>query len=189
MKQSLLRTLAFCLATIGLIGCNSTPDIEQIPRELKLLTTVSNTSGSFNPDKQDLFSWQSPVELYSEEQNPGSAQVELVTQELNQQLKQKGYALIDNKHLSHYLLQAVIVYGNSLHDDKLKRIYGIEANLGSAQDDYQRGSLLLAISKPSGHIVWRGAVQVFTDPTLPADIRQQRLSLAIASMLSNLPAI
>ncbi|MGK0441537.1 MAG: hypothetical protein ACJA0N_001336 [Pseudohongiellaceae bacterium] len=177
-----------CLSIV-ISGCQQTTDFNQLPRELKIHTTVSNTSGNFHPSKSDNFHWLEPIQLYPASLEHVNSQIPLITHELNQQLQHKGYQLSNMAQASRFYLRGAIVYGNELHDKKLQQIFGIEPGLGSDDDNYPRGSLLLAITKPSGLTVWRGAMQIFAEPTLADEIKKQRISLAIASMLSNLPNI
>lgn len=162
--------------------------MNQLPDKLQQHTTVSNAMGYFHPSQQDVFTWQGPITLYQTQQAQQlSTQLPLVTTELNRQLRGKGFQVVNNAYNPNYLLQAAVVYGNELHDENLREIYGVEARLGSDLDNYQRGSLFLVINKPGGRPVWRGAVQIFAEPSLPLAVRQQRIQHAILSMLSNLP--
>ena len=184
--KHLLAILSLCLFVTA---CQHSNDISQLPRALKIHATVSNSIGNFQPDVDDRFYWPKAIELHPAEQQQAQTQIAMVIRELNQQLQQKGYTLSDSPYDSRYYLQGAIVYGNKIRDPQLQQLFGMEAGLGNNEQDYQRGSLLLAITNPSGLPIWRGAVQIFTEQNLPTEIKKQRLSLALSSMLSNLPNI
>ena len=59
-----------------------------------------------------------------------------------------------------------------------------------ASSDHERGTVLVAIApKGTNDIVWRGALQVFTDPGMtPLAEREERMRWGAANLLSGIPA-
>lgn len=185
-----LKPFAFALPLIGLLSaCQNTTTTPALPLERHTITTVSNTSSYFRPRSSDVFSWQGDIQVINAgSDSPAHQPIKLIRQELEQQLLHKGYQVVSNQQASNYYLQGVVTYKLPNQDVKLQQNYGIDAGLGSDNNSQQRGSLLLIIASPSGRTAWRGEVQIYNDPSLTAELRKQRLTAAIQSMLATLPA-
>ncbi len=71
----------------------------------------------------------------------------------------------------------------------MERVFRLYPSLAKPARGYGRGTILVAIA-PVGtqDIVWRGALEVFTDPEkMPVAERDQRLQWAAGQLLRSIP--
>ncbi len=166
-------------------------ELEQLPAELRQFTSVTVKDPKFNPGRPTIVSWSENLRIYHEESTKlEPARVKRVEDELNSQLSSKGYQVAQDSKETRYYLHAIAAIGGDEKQESLGRIVGLSAGLGGHQVQLDRGSLaLIIIDKNTRQMMWRSKVQIFTEKSLPANIRNERLRMAVAELLSELPTL
>lgn len=165
--------------------------MEQLPAELRQFTSLSVKDPKFNPSRPTIVSWSESLRIYHDKNTKlEPAKVIQIEDELNSQLTSKGYQIAKDSKETRYYLQAMAALGDQTKQDSLGRIIGLSAGLGSHKIQLDMGSLALVIvDKNTQQMMWRSKVQIFTERSLPDNIRNERLRMAVEELLSELPAI
>lgn len=166
-------------------------EMEQLPVELRQFTSVTVKDPKFNPIRPTIVSWSESLRIYHDESTKlEPARVIQVEDELNSQLTRKGYQIAKDSKETRYYLQAMVALGNQAKQDSLGRIIGLSAGLGGHKIQLDMGSLALVIvDKNTQQMLWRSKVQIFTERSLPDNIRNERLRMAVTELLSELPTL
>ncbi len=184
--------LIFCL------GCSHRTGGKQYPAEFGSSSTVAVSQPDFKPRRDELLNWFSEVIWVGEsvlDQEKLRALKQFVKQELEQQLKAKGYRVseVDKNTLytqAHYQIVAMIVQGEISDKPEVASLVKLYPGLSEQSRTAKKGTLIFAIV-PTGtkKAAWRGAIQVFTAKPgeLPIEVRRARLSAAVANLIRSVP--
>ena len=88
-----------------------------------------------------------------------------------------------------YDVLAVALLGELTDQEEIGEIFRLYPSLTANSGGYTKGNILLAIA-PAGTkaIVWRCALELFSDPGMQAvEVRQQRMKWAAQQLLSSIP--
>lgn len=166
-------------------------ELEQLPAELKRFTSITVKDPNFLPVNPTTVSWKSNLIIYHDESfKLESDRILRVENELTLQLARKGYQIKDDSENTQFYLQAIASLDENGSADSLGNTVGLSTGLGGHQVLLDTGALALVIvDKRNSQLMWRSKVQIFTDNSLPINIRNERLRMAVTELLSELPEI
>ena len=189
--KQLTRTIALLGVSLVFIGCQTGPEPIDLPKDLRVSSVVSTSARTFDPQTGSTVRWRGDIAVNAPEGTPSDPdQVAYIHDQVEAQLKAKGYQLVGPEAPADFLLQGLIVLGNELNEKQLREVLGFEPGLVASGTQHVKGSLLLMLLDPkTNETQWRSAVQIFVEQQLPEDIRQQRIRFGVASLLHPLPRL
>jgi hypothetical protein len=166
-------------------------EIENLPLRLRQFTSVTVKAPNFNPKKNTTLNWKTGLDVH--QSGTGPLPQDLITfidSQLSIHLQEKGYRIVPENAESPYFIQAIAALGGQPDDETMVKTIGLSPGLGGHSVYLDTGSLaLLFVDKSNNEIVWRAKVQVFTDQSLSGAVRKERMKMAIAELLSELPNV
>ncbi|MEH6468852.1 MAG: hypothetical protein V7725_04475 [Porticoccus sp.] len=191
----MIRTLQLVVLVLwGLSGCMSSAPSEpeqSYAKKLRSSSSVVVSKPGFYLPKGEPVGWYSDV-VWVDPQKILSNKPSLpnhLRSEVQRQMSNKGHMFI-NTNSAEYVMLAAIILGDisTSESERLNKFFNIDPALNKASEDYEVGTLLLAIGKREGHrALWRGAVQVFVGEEIPESVGRQRLEQYIGTLLASVP--
>jgi hypothetical protein len=178
--------LALILAML-LAACTSPPAAQ--PDPLRQASAVSVTMPGFVTSPQSTLRWHSELKWVDDPQEQYKRRARVLQEALQHEFEQKGYHFVGAGEAATYDVLAVALLGQLQDQKELERVFRLYPSLAKPARGYGRGTILVAIA-PAGtqDIVWRGALEVFTNPDkMPVAERDQRLQWAAGQLLRNIP--
>lgn len=174
------------LALATLVACSTEPARTGDP--LTQSSAVSVSKPEFVTSADTTLSWRSELIWVDDPEGRFERRANSLQQALQQEFERKGYQFVAADDAPDYEVLAVALLGDPADHAELQALFRLYPALaGSGEQD--RGTVLVAIA-PAGtrDIVWRGALQVYTDPGMtPLAEREQRLRWGAANLLSSIP--
>ncbi len=178
--------LPLILATL-LAACTSPPTAK--PDPLRQASAVSVTMPGFVTSPQTTLRWQSDLKWVDDPQGQYKRRARVLQEALQREFERKGYHFVAAGEAATYDVLAVALLGQLQDQKELERVFRLYPSLAKPARGYGRGTILVAIA-PAGtaDIVWRGALEVFTNPDkMPVAERDQRLQWAAGQLLRSIP--
>lgn len=193
----MVRTLQLAVLILwGLSGCMSSapsePESEpSYAKKLRPSSSIVVSKPGFYLPKGEPIGWYSDVIWVDPNQilsNKPSLPSHLRS-EVQRQMSNKGHMFVSANSAEYVMLAAVILGDMSTSEsEKLNKFFNIDPALNKTSEDYDVGTLLLAIGKRGGHrALWRGVVQAFVGEEVPESVGQKRLEQYIGTLLASLP--
>jgi hypothetical protein len=102
-------------------------------------------------------------------------------------MEDKGWSLAGSGGVA-VELGYMVASDRELDDAELASTYGLSPGLSGANTRYGKGTLVVELRRPGTRMaLWRGSVQIIADPTLPKDVRRQRILNGVYSVLRSVP--
>jgi hypothetical protein len=186
--------LLFMLTSIALISACSHKQItnqQALPQQLRAVSSVSYKAPYFAPTADTVFAYNNGIQLIIEtEEAPVRANGEqLIEEALLNGLASKRYRVYRRMANANYYVNALLIMGETEHIKQQLLELGLAPQVGKAEAEYERGTLLVFITDDYKNIQWRGAVQIFSAPDTSNEIARQRINAAATTLFGTLPAI
>ena len=178
--------LPLILAT--LTACSSEPIRSSDP--LTQSSAVAVSKPAFVTNSDTTMSWRRDLVWVDDPDGRFERRARSLQVALQQELEHKGYQFLPQGAGADYEVLAVALLGDPGDHAELQAQVRLYPALASAAGDYEHGTVLVA-SAPGGSndIVWRGALQVFSDPGMtPVAERERRMRWGAANLLAGIPA-
>ncbi|CAA0120594.1 Uncharacterised protein [BD1-7 clade bacterium] len=192
MKQRLLAVFAI----LTLAACSSQPQQSNqtaqqlLPAALTNYTVIVMDNGVISLEPGMKFAWKDPMAVVGVPESEEQAVSKRMQETIEKEIESHGYGFTDNLSQAPYSLVSVAILDEATSDadlDDFTLAFGLDPGLPTPTAQYGKGSLVVGVFDTQfGSLVWRGAVQVFTDHTLPADVKQQRAANAVRALLKEL---
>jgi hypothetical protein len=143
----------------------------------------------FVTSPQTTLRWLSDLKWVDDPQGQYDRRARVLQEALQREFEHKGYHFVAAGEEATYDVLAVALLGQLQDQKELERIFRLYPSLAKPARGYGRGTILVAIA-PAGtaDIVWRGALEVFTNPDkMPVAERDQRLQWAAGQLLRSIP--
>lgn len=185
MTSRLALSLLLALA----LGACSSAGRPPEPHPLSQASAVSVTLPGFVTPPGTTLHWHSDLKWMDDPQGHYKRRAEVLQQALQREFERKGYRFVEHAQNPTYDVVAVALLGKLEEQEKLEQVFRLYPSLAKPVEGYGRGTILVAISPTdTGDIVWRGALEVFTDPGhQPVEQRYGRLEWAAAKLLGSIP--
>lgn len=183
-------TLLVLITLSGLIGCSSTPPTNAND-PLNQSSAVAVTLPGFVTGPDTTLHWHSDLVWADDPGGQLERRGRALQQALQDEFERKGYRFVQEAASATYDVVAVVMLGDVKSHSEILEVFRLYPALAQPVKGYEKGTVMVAIA-PEGtkDIVWRGALQVFTDPgMMPAEQRQQRLQWGARQVLGSIPFV
>jgi hypothetical protein len=177
LRQFLLGLFCIAFAT----ACTTQEVVEDKKASLSKVNALSISNQPLILTNETTFSWQKPVMLRGDEQTEFADKLPAIRKAIEQKFIREGYQFAPLTDESEYGLVAyVLVEGHDAAEsgkstEHKELLFGLDPGM-RAKGDYGMGTLLVGIKDAkTGALMWRGAAQILTDPSLTDDERKARL--------------
>ena len=116
---------------------------------------------------------------------------DVLQEALQDEFERKGFRWVETDEEATYDVLAVVVLGELKDHEEMQEFFRLYPALARPEKGYGLGTVLVAIaSAGTSDVVWRGALEVYTDPDkMPVAQRDQRLRWAAAKILESIPTL
>jgi hypothetical protein len=175
------------VTTATCVSCESPPrTADDLPEQLRdtALVTVGDMKQAV-PDG-GVYGWSPGLAaIYGDTPVSEAHLARLIQDAIRDRLAEKGYSIGDTN--TDLIVGYALVMENAVSDAAISQLSGLQPGLVGS-NSYEKGTLIIDITSASRRrSIWRGAVQANVDFDLPDDVRQERLSRAVAMLLAELP--
>jgi len=174
--------------TWSLAACVSDPQ-GPAPAPLSQSSAIATSTPEFITSPTTTLRWYSNLVWIDDPEGRYERRANMLQLALQAEFERKGYTFVDVVEHANYDVLAVAILGELAGQEELEQVFRMYPSLGGSAKGYKRGTVLVALA-PAGSkkIVWRGALEMFTDPSLqPIQIREQRMSWGAMQVLSSIP--
>jgi len=186
-----LRLVLLALLTLSVLtACSSKPPTPAND-PLNQSSAVAVTLPGFVTDATTTLHWHSDVIWADDATGQFKQRGRVLQNALQQEFERKGFRFAEDATSATYDVVAVVMLGDVESHTEILDVFRLYPALAQPAKGYGKGTVMVAIA-PEGtkDIVWRGALQVFTDTgMMPAAQRQQRLEWAAQQVLGSIPSV
>lgn len=182
----ILLTLAL-LTLLGACANNDRPDAQD---PLGQSSAVSVSMPEFVTAPGTTLRWRSDLIWVDDPEGRYERRADMLQAAIAREFELKGYRFVTAGTEATYDVLAVAVLGDLAGHEEVSEIFRLYPSLAASPSGYAKGNVLLAIA-PSGtrNIVWRGALEVFTDSGMQTlEQRQQRMNWGARQLLDSIPS-
>lgn len=186
-----LRLLLPLLALAYLSGCSNQPPGQPGSDPLQRSSAVSVAMPEFVTTDETILAWRSELIWVDDPQGRFQRRGKILQQSLQQEFERKGYQFAGAQDSPDYDVVAVVLLGELQDHAEIQEIFRLYPSLANPAAGYGKGTVMLAIA-PHGtsDIVWRGALEVFTDPSMqPVNAADERLGWISKKLLASIPQV
>lgn len=152
-------------------------------------SAVAVAMPEFITNENTTLRWRSHLIWVDDPEGRFERRADMLQQALQNEFVRKGYSFVGAGEPANYDVVAVAVLGAIEGYAELEETFRLYPSLSRGHSDYKRGSVLVALA-PAGttKIVWRGALEMFTDPGMvPIDVREKRMQWGSMQLLNSIP--
>lgn len=173
-----LKIIGFVIFILGLSSC--APEPKEVGNKRYTSSIVSVSDPGFHLKKGDKFAWFGPVEIIAKPDKSLSAQtVYHLKSRFEQDIRANGLLVVGSQSDADYLLDAVIILDHMLSKEELVARFDIAPSL-IGNSNFDEGTLVLRLLRSdSRRTLWRGAMEVFSDPNESDAEHRQRIDHAV----------
>lgn len=184
-------TAIFALSMAVTLAACSTARQPQEADPLSQASAVSVTLPGFVTGPGTTLHWHSDLKWMDDPEGRYQRRAQVLQQALQKEFERKGYRFVEHADNPTYDVVAVALLGELKEQEKLEEVFRLYPALAKPAEGYGRGTILVAIAPAdTGDIVWRGALEVFTDPgKQPVAQRYGRLEWAAVKLLASIPQL
>lgn len=180
----------FILATLSwaLAACVSDTPVQK-PNPMSQASAVAVAMPEFITNENTTLRWRSDLIWVDDPEGRFERRADMLQQILQNEFVRKGYRFVGTGEPANYDVVAVAVLGAIEGYEELEETFRLYPSLSKGDSGYKRGTVLVALA-PAGttKIVWRGALEMFTDPGMvPIDVREKRMQWGSTQLLSSIP--
>ena len=182
------RFFSTLMLTMLLAACNSITDTPRTD-PLYQASAVAVTMPGFITSPETTLRWYSDLRWMDDPTGQFKRRAAVLQQALQQEFERKGYQFLAMGEEATYDVLAIALMGQLQDREELDNFFRLYPTLAEPAKGYGRGTVLVAIA-PAGtrDIVWRGALEVFTNPEkMPVAERDQRMHWAAKKLLASIP--
>ena len=179
--------LAFFMSTT-LAACVSDTPVHT-PDPMSQSSAVSVAMPGFITSPTTVLRWHSDLIWIDDPEGRYERRAEMLQQALQDEFKRKGYSFVGPDEAANYDVLAVALLGEIQGHAEVEEVFRMYPSLSASSEGYKRGTILVALA-PAGTktVVWRGALEIFTDPGMQkVQLREQRMQWGAMQVLSSIP--
>jgi hypothetical protein len=187
------KSVAFRLFTAvalswAVAACTSEPTIHS-PDPFTRASAVAVAMPGFITSAETVLRWRSDLIWVDDPEGRYERRADMLQLALEDEFERKGYTFVGAGEPANYDVLAVALLGDIQGHEELEETFRMYPSLSSSSQGYKRGTVLVALA-PAGTkiVVWRGALEIFTDPGMEKiSIREQRMQWGARQVLSSIP--
>lgn len=186
LRHSLLMILFALLA-----ACSSALQKPSPPHPLEEASAVSVTLPGFVTAPGTTLHWHRELVWVDDPDGRFQRRANVLQRALEEEFERKGYRFVDDDESATYDVLAVAMLGQLEAHEEMQEFFRLYPALAKPAEGYRRGTILVAITAAgTSDVVWRGALEVYTDPDkMPLERREQRLYWAAGKLLESIPTL
>ena len=187
----ILRLLLMLVAMGWLTACSSQAPDPTAQDPMGRASAVSVTMPEFVTDADTTLGWRSDLIWVDDPEGRFERRGRVLQQALREEFERKGYRFLTSADQPDYDVLAVVLLGELKDHEEVQEVFRLYPSLAAPATGYSKGTVMVAIA-PHGtrNIVWRGALEVYTDPGMqPANARDERATWVAQQLLGSIPAI
>jgi len=176
-----------------ILGCTLSACVSETPtpapNPMAQSSSISVATPEFITSPDTVLRWYSDLIWIDDPEGRFERRADMLQASLQNEFARKGYTFVGKDEPANYDVLAVAILGDIAGHEKLEQIFRLYPSLNGAAGGYSRGTVLVALA-PAGtkNIVWRGALEIFTDPELqPISVRKQRMEWGAMQVLASIP--
>jgi hypothetical protein len=171
-----------------LSACGTTPAGGPVD-PLDQASAVSVTLPGFAPTTGTTLHWHRELVWADDPDGRFERRANILQRALEDEFGRKGYRFVEEDDAADFDVVAVAILGQLEDHDEIQEFFRLYPALAKPPGGYRRGTVLVAIATTgTSDIVWRGALEVYTDPgKMPVAQRDQRLRWAASKLLESIP--
>lgn len=177
------------LASLLIAGCSSSDTSTEESNAMRQSSAVSVAMPGFVTAPDTTLRWYSDLMWVDDPEGRYERRADMLQSILRGEFERKGYRFVAQGDDATYDVLAVALLGDLAGQTEIEEVFRLYPSLSGQTGGYDKGTVLVAIA-PAGtkEIVWRGALEVFTNPGMqPIEVRQQRMEWAAKQLLSSIP--
>lgn len=190
--DSLIALLAGSLAglLILLSACTTPPEVESAD-PLEQVTAIAVTLPGFDPAPGTALHWHRELVWVDDPKGRFEREADVLQQALQDEFERRGYRFEADDEAADFDVVAVAMLGAVEDHAEVQEFFRLYPALAEPAAGYGMGTVLVAITPAnSSKVVWRGALELYTDTGMvPAGQREQRLQWAAARLLESIPIL
>ena len=159
------------------------------PDPLSQSSAIATSTPEFITSPTTTLRWYSDLVWIDDPEGRYERRANMLQLALQNEFERKGYTFVGANEQANYDVLAVAILGELEGQEEVEQVFRMYPSLSSSSQGYSRGTVLVALA-PAGSkkIVWRGALEMFTDPGLQQiKVREQRMSWGAMQVLSSIP--
>ena len=183
-----IRLFLIAIFCWTLAACVSDTPIQK-PDPMSQASAVAVAMPEFITNENTTLRWRSNLIWVDDPEGRFERRADMLQLILQNEFIRKGYNFVGAGEPANYDVVAVAVLGAIEGYEELEETFRLYPSLSKGDSGYKRGSVLVALA-PAGttRIVWRGALEMFTDPGMvPIDVREKRMQWGSMQLLSSIP--
>ena len=183
------RALILLALSLMLAACsNMSRDANNLPVPLNNSNVISVTLPGVAVTDETKLAWYSDIVLIRGEQGyPDVNVIAYMKTVIQDYLIEAGAQIVDDPAEADYLVAAAFVADNTLTREEMAQRFRLYPSLLSHRR-YDTGTLVAGLLPPAGGDArWRGAIQVYTNASLPDEVKRQRVRTSVKKLLDNIP--
>jgi hypothetical protein len=171
-------------------ACSSAPGTGPVD-PLEQASAISVTLPAFEPGPGTTLHWHRELVWVDDPEGRFERRANVLQQALEDEFRRKGYRFVANDVEADYDVVAVAMLGQLEDHEEIQEFFRLYPSLAKPARGYRRGTVLVAITPANtSEVVWRGALEVYTDKgKVPVAQRDQRLRWAAGKLLESIPAL
>ena len=184
-----LKSIWIVLFAAALSACTSTPDPAEQPIQA---SAVSVTLPDFVTGPDTTLAWRSNLIWIDDPEGRFERRADQLQAALAREFANKGLVFATNPEAATYDVLAIAMLGPVSGHPEVQEAFRLYPALQKPSEGYRRGSVIVAIApKGTRNVVWRGALEIFTDPDRmePMAVRTERLRFGAQQLLASIPAV
>lgn len=184
-----LRHLILAAVLVLVSACSSPASRPVDP--LEQASAVSVTLPGFAPTAGTTLHWHRELVWVDDPDGRFERRAKILQDALEDEFGRKGYRFVADDSEAHFDVVAVAMLGQLEDHDEIQEFFRLYPALAKPPGGYRRGTVLVAIATTgTSDIVWRGALEVYTDSgKVPVAERDQRLRWAASKLLESIPTL
>jgi hypothetical protein len=183
------RIALVLLSSVALAACVAGTSTAPDPDPLSQSSAVSVSMPEFVTSADTTLRWRSDLIWVDDPDGQYERSAEMLQGVLQDELQSKGYEFVGPGDAANYDVLAVALLGALEGREEIEQVFRLYPSLTANSGGYTRGNVLVAIA-PAGtkQIVWRGAIELFSDPAMaPIEERRARMQWAARQLLGSIP--
>jgi hypothetical protein len=188
-----LRTCHFLLPALLIIlqsACSNSPELEPAD-PLEQVSAISVTLPGFDPVPGTALHWHRELVWVDDPEGRFGREAVVLQRALQDEFERKGYRFEADDEAADYDVVGVAMLGALEDHAEVQEFFRLYPALAKPAEGYGLGTVLVAITPAnSSKVVWRGALELYTDRGMvPAGQQEQRLQWAAAKLLESIPTL
>ncbi len=182
------RIFLIVVFSMALAACVSDTPV-RTPDPMTQASAVAVSMPGFITSPTTTIRWRSNLIWVDDPDGRYERRADMLQHALENEFKRKGYTFVGANEPANYDVLAVALLGDIEGHQELEETFRLYPSLNSNANGLKRGTILVALA-PAGTkiIVWRGALEMFTDPGMaPIDVREKRMQWGAMQVLSSIP--